>query len=452
MSNISRQIFDGAKYTLSFSMVQYILFIFTQVVLARLISPEVFGEFAIISIYVMLFFTLSNFQSDKYIITKEDISNGDFNAILKFDLIISAVNYFFFFLIVYNQLLPNIDYQYKNQILLFGLIVFYHPLSRKKALLEKELNFFNARYPATIATILSSIISIFLAFNGYTITALILWKLLQYFFEVIILSYLKTVKGSSNNWHNIKKLVHYSTPLLLSNIIIYFYWNIDYLIVEKLLGKEQLGYYWLAFQLGLFILRIKDAIINVVLPVYSDVKYKNSIKDNFNNVSSIIFKIFAYIFLFFLFFGEIVFINVFGEKWLPAYQPFLITILLSMLRSFTSFFEPILLIHNKTKYKLFLATINAILVPVFVYCLVIELGINGAPLGVLISNIISSLILIILTRDLVKINFKEIVRSIIILIIVSSAFYLFELNWLIKIFILLLLLSIEILNVKFKKK
>ena len=174
MSNISRQIFDGAKYTLSFSMVQYILFIFTQVVLARLISPEIFGEFAIISIYVMFFFTLSNFQSDKYIITKKDISNSKFNAILKFDLIISTVNYFFFFLIVYNQLLPNIDYQYKNQILLFGLIVFYHPLSRKKALLEKELNFFNARYPATIATILSSIISVILAFNGYTISALIL--------------------------------------------------------------------------------------------------------------------------------------------------------------------------------------------------------------------------------------------------------------------------------------
>ena len=137
----------------------------------------------------------------------------------------------------------------------------------------------------------------------------------------VILSYLKTVKGASNYWANIKKLIRYSTPLLLSNIIIYFYWNIDYLIVEKLLGKEQLGYYWLAFQLGLFILRIKDAIINVVLPVYSDVKYKNSIKDNFNEVSSIIFKTFAYIFLFFLFFGEIVFINVFVEKWLPAYQP-----------------------------------------------------------------------------------------------------------------------------------
>ena len=56
-----------------------------------------------------------------------------------------------------------------------------------------------------------------------------------------------------------------------------------------------------------------------------------------------------------------------------------------------------------------------------------------SPLGVLISNIISSLILIILTRDLVKINFKEIIRSIIILIIVSLAFCLFELNWLIKI-------------------
>ena len=187
----------------------------------------------------------------------------------------------------------------------------------KKPYLKKELNFFNARFPATIATILSSIISVILAFNGYTITALILWKLLQYFFEVIILSYLKILMVHQTIGAISKKLIRYSTPLLLSNIIIYFYWNIVYLIVEKLLGKEQLGYYWLAFQLGLFILRIKDAIINVVLPVYSDVKYKNSIKDNFNEVSSIIFKTFAYIFLFFLFFGEIVFINVFGENGCP---------------------------------------------------------------------------------------------------------------------------------------
>lgn len=451
MSKISRQIFDGAKYTLSFSMVQYILFIFTQVILARLISPEQFGEFAIISIYVMFFFTLSNFQSDKYIITRENINNNKFNTIVKFDLLISAANYFFFFFIVYNELFPNIDYQYKNQILLFGLIVFYHPLSRKKALLEKELNFFNARYPATIATILSSICSIIIAFNGYTISALILWKLLQYLFEAIILSFIKTVKGASNDWYYIKDLIRYSIPLLLSNIIIYFYWNVDYLIVEKLLGKEQLGYYWLAFQLGLFILKIKDAIINVVLPVYSDTEDWNSINDNFNEMSSIIFKTFACLFIVFLFFGEIVFINVFGEKWLPAYNPFLITILLSMLRSFTSFFEPILLIHNKTNYKLFLATINAILVPVLVYYFVIQIGINGAPLGVLVSNIVSSLILILLTRDLIKINFKEIFRSIIILIIVSLIFYLYELNWLIKIFILLSLLSIEILNVKFKR-
>ena len=138
MSNISRQIFDGAKYTLSFSMVQYILFIFTQVVLARLISPEIFGEFAIISIYVMLFFTLSNFQSDKYIITKEDISNGEFNAILKFDLIISAVNYFFFFLIVYNQLLPNIDYQYKIKFYSLGLLFSTIHYQGKKPYLKKN--------------------------------------------------------------------------------------------------------------------------------------------------------------------------------------------------------------------------------------------------------------------------------------------------------------------------
>ena len=145
-------------------------------------------------------------------------------------------------------------------------------------------------------------------------------------------------------------------------------------------------------------------------------------------------------------------INVFGEKWLPAYEPFLITILLSMLRSFTSFFEPILLINSKTNYKLFLATLNAFLVPILVYYFVMKIGINGAPMGVLLSNLVSSFFLIYLTRNLIRIKFNEIIYPIILIIFVSLIFYNYELNWLIKIFILLFLISIEVINVKLKRK
>ena len=452
MTNISRQIFDGAKYTISFSMIQYMLFIVTQVILARLISPELFGEFAIIAIYVMFFFTLSNFNSDKFIIISNKFDSHKFSTIVKFDFIISLINYLFFFIIIYNQILPNIDYQYKNHILLFGLIIFYHPLSRKKALLEKELDFFSARYPATISTLIASIFSIFLAFKGYPILSLILWRLLQYLCESIILTFIKKVESGNKKSGEIKKLIKYSGPLLISNIIIYFYWNIDYLIVEKLLGKEQLGFYWLAFQLGLFILRIKDSIINVVLPVYADTKNKSLINKNFNQLSSLVFRTFAIIFIVFLFYGKSIFIYVFGYKWLPAYYPFLITIILSMIRSFTSFFEPILLINNKTNYKLYLAILNAILVPISVYYLVNLIGINGAPLGVLLSNIVSSSLLIFLTKDLVKIDFNKIITPILILIFITLTFYLYELNWLLKIFILLLLISFEILNARSKQK
>jgi len=76
MTTINRQIFDGAKYTISFSMIQYILYIITQIIFARLLSPSLFGEFAIISIVVMFFFSLSNFCTDKYIIIQKSINKN----------------------------------------------------------------------------------------------------------------------------------------------------------------------------------------------------------------------------------------------------------------------------------------------------------------------------------------------------------------------------------------
>ena len=451
MTNINRQIFDGAKYTLSFSMIQYILYIITQIIFARLLSPSLFGEFAMISIVVMFFFSLSNFCTDKYIIIQKTINNHRLNSLITFDFIYALLSYLIFFVLIKNHFIPNINYEFENSILLFGLVVFYHPFSRNKAIFEKELNFFKARYPSTVATILSSIISIILAMKGFTLLALILWRALQYIFEALILLFLRNFNFRItilNNSKDIRELWKFSTPLIASNIIIYFYWNIDYVIVDSLLGKTQLGYYWLAFQLGLFILRIKDAIVNVVLPVYSENKNQQLINDSFNKISLSVFRLFGLIFITFLFFGEYIFSYTFGEKWLPALNPFLITILLSMIRSFTSFFEPILLIHKKTHFKLILAIFNAVLVPTLVYLLVKSMGIIGAPLGVLISNIFSSIILILLTKKLVKINYLPILYNILFISIIFVLNSIAELNILTKFLILILTIGIYTFNEK----
>lgn len=451
MTTINRQIFDGAKYTISFSMIQYVLYIITQIIFARLLSPSLFGEFAIISIVVMFFFSLSNFCTDKYIIIQKSINKNKLNSLITFDFIYALVSYSIFFLLIKNHLIPNINYVYENSILLFGLVVFYHPFSRNKAILEKELKFFKARYPSMIATILSSIISIILAFNGFTLLALILWRALQYLFEGLILLFISNFNFSFvaiENSKDINDLYKFSAPLIASNIIIYFYWNIDYIIVDHLLGKTQLGYYWLAFQLGLFILRIKDAIINVVLPVFSENKNQDTINESFNQISLLVFKLFGLIFITFIFFGEYIFSFTFGDKWLPALNPFIITILLSMIRSFTSFFEPILLIHKKTNYKLILAVFNAVLVPSLVYFLVKSFGIIGAPLGVLISNVFSSIILIFLTKNLVKINYLPILKNILFISLIFTLNSILDLNILTKILILISTFGIYIFNEK----
>jgi len=95
-----------------------------------------------------------------------------------------------------------------------------------------------------------------------------------------------------------------------------------------------------------------------------------------------------------------------------------------------------------------LAIFNAVLVPTLVYLLVKSMGIIGAPLGVLISNIFSSIILILLTKKLVKINYLPILYNILFISIIFVLNSIAELNILTKFLILILTIGIYTFNEK----
>jgi PST family polysaccharide transporter len=72
---------------------------------------------------------------------------------------------------------------------------------------------------------------------------------------------------------DLRPLVSYGAPAAGAAILSYFLWNVDYLIIGRLLGTEQLGYYLVAFRLPeMAIVYVFWIFSRVAFPTYSRVR------------------------------------------------------------------------------------------------------------------------------------------------------------------------------------
>jgi O-antigen/teichoic acid export membrane protein len=68
-----------------------------------------------------------------------------------------------------------------------------------------------------------------------------MWRILTFFLEVSILWYIIPYKPKFV-WNSVilKQVVSFGLPLLGGSVLIYYYWNIDYFIIGKLLVRSSL--------------------------------------------------------------------------------------------------------------------------------------------------------------------------------------------------------------------
>ena len=256
-------------------VIQFSLELTTICILARTLSPKDFGIVGMVTIIFLIIKQFSNLGLERSIIQKDTISEQAVCSIFWgntiFGLTITIIIYSSAPLIshFYNtDELINITKALAPTILLSGITI------QHSALMLRAFEFKNFTIIDISATLLSSLVAVFMAYKGYGYWALVFRMICWAVFRLVfILLATAWIPKFPNFKTNIKPYLNYGLNLAGFNLVHFFVRNFDSILIGKLFGASILGFYTRAYRLILTpCLEINLPLYQVILPSLSRVQ------------------------------------------------------------------------------------------------------------------------------------------------------------------------------------
>ena len=246
-----------------------------SIILARCLNPEDYGVVAIVTVFI----TIANvFVSDglgSALIQKKDSDILDFSSVFYANILFSFLLYALLFFCA-----PLVSSLYEMPILTpvmraLGLRI---PLaainSIQQAYVSRKMIFRKFFLATFVGTVLSAIVGIYMAMNGFGVWALVAQYLINSLVGTIVLWI--TVKWRPAfvfSLERLKVLLQYGSKILAVGLLTSIYNEIRSLIIGKKYTSADLAFYNRGHQLPhLFVTNINASIIGVLFPVVSKVQ------------------------------------------------------------------------------------------------------------------------------------------------------------------------------------
>jgi len=364
----------------------------TLIILARLLTPDEFGLIAS-SLVVLGFLNIfRDLGISSAIIQKTNLNDELINSVywivLLIGIMMNLVLFFSAHLIAEFYNADKLTSILKVMSFSFSItsISIMH-----QALLERELKFKKIAICEMSAIIAGSLSAIVLAFLGFGIWSLVIQGLVNAFALTLILWLLNPYRPRFLfSFSEIKSIFKFSANLSGFNIVNYFVRNADYVLIQKYLGEEQLGYYNIAYRIMLYPLQnIASVFSRVMFPFYSKLQSDNArISEMYirlvNNIALISFPLM----LFITAASDVLLLSLLGEKWSSTIPILIILAPIGMIQSVYTPAGSIFQAKGRTdlwfKWGLFTGVIF-----VSAFVLGLKWGILGVSIGYLIANIIT---------------------------------------------------------------
>lgn len=297
-----------------------------NIILARLLMPEDFGLLAIITILIQISQTFIDCGFTNALIQKKDRSQEDYSTVFLFNLALSIGFYFILFLtsplvsLFFNEPRLATLIRVVGLNLIIGAVASVH-----KTRLTIELCFKIQSIISLISAIISAIVSIWLAFHGFGVWALVILTLLNTSIQTIqIYLFIRWRPSLLFSRNSFQLLFSYSSKLLGASLIHLLYRNIYPIIIGKKFNSIDLGYFNRADTLASYgPLTFGTIVSRVAFPIFS------RIQDNEATLGKAYSKyiIFTSLLIFPIMIGLIILarpltIVILKEQWLPMVPMF----------------------------------------------------------------------------------------------------------------------------------
>ena len=322
MSSLKTKTISGLTWSFIDNIAQKGLTFIIGIILARLLLPEEFGIIGMITIFIAVSTSFINSGFGSALIRKQKCTDTDYSTVFYFNL---ATGIFFYILLFF--LAPVISHffnepQLKLLIKVLGIVLIIDAFTIiQRTILTKQVNFKLQTKISVIASLISGIIGIIMAFKGFGVWSLVAKQISQRLTNSILL-------WTWNKWkpllifsrNSFRQLFSFGYKLLISGLIDTIYRNVYLIVIGKYFSAQELGFYTRANQFkSLPSQNISQIIERVSYPVLANMQdnpeklrlnYKRLIKTSMLITFTLMLGMAAA--------AEPMVIALIGEKWRPS--------------------------------------------------------------------------------------------------------------------------------------
>lgn len=293
----------------------------TLLILSRLLTPQEYGIYGIMLIFISISDLLVDSGFGGAIIQKKNVSQIDVDTLFLTNLGIAAFLYGILFLFSgVIERFYNVE-NLSSYLRVLGLsIVFFSFSIVPNSMMMKNLRFRKLAVITVISSLLSSFIAIVLALYGLGVWVLVCQQVLNSLFLALLLWLFSHVNISFNySKSSFKSLWSFGSNLLFANLLSTIYNNISSSIVPKIASLTQAGYFNQARRLQLLPNNIiYMSIDKAAFPILSQENTISNILLQARYINKYIFTICAGIFPLLSLASLPIIRILLGKEWLPA--------------------------------------------------------------------------------------------------------------------------------------
>lgn len=334
------------------------------VILARILTPEMFGLIGMLALFMQLSQTLVMAGFMEALIRKKDTDNVDYSSVFWLNFIVGLGIYAVLFFMA-----PFIADFYGQPVLIqltrvLSLVFVINAFSYvQEARLRKEMRFKTLTIIHLPAVIIAGVTGIAMAFMGYGVWSLVVMELvsrLAYAIQIWIYAGWRPL--FSFNSARAQILFSFGGKLMLSSILNSIYKNIYLVVIGKYFPLSSVGYYQTASKVvNTPSSTLSNALNSVAFPVFSTMQDDNKrLKEGYKRIiKQVIFWI-CPAFILAAVLAVPMFRFLFTEKWLPAVPYFRILCIVGILYPLNAYNLSIITVKGRSDLFLKLEIIKKV--------------------------------------------------------------------------------------------
>ncbi len=322
--SLKHEAISGVKWTTISMVTTTGLQLLQLAIVARFLSPKDFGLMAIVMVILGFVSAFADLGISNALIHRQDVTKEELSSLYWLNVLGGIVMF-----VVSSFASPFIAKFYNEPeltrlIILVSLTFIIQSFAQQfNMLLQKELRFREIARIEIVNKIFSFLITVYLAYIGFGVDALVygalassLVQTLQ-FLPIGLREYKPDLRFKFNE---IRSFLSFGAYQMGERTVNYFNYQIDTLLIGKLLGMEALGIYNISKQIVMKPAMIFNPVITrVSFPAMAKIqneipKLKEVYLKTINYLASINFPVYAFIFVF----AQEIVLLMFGPKWHDA--------------------------------------------------------------------------------------------------------------------------------------